>query len=170
MRHARRELRLGRTAEHSQATLDNLARNLLLHGRIRTTVAKAKVSRRVVDRLITLGKDGSVHARRQAYRVLQDRGLVKQLFADIAPRFLDCRGGYTRVLKLDGARHGDGAQTAILELTRLPAPPKGGPAPRKAKPAEPARPAPEQPKPKGFLEGLRGLFGKKKESGSSFTG
>jgi len=172
MRHARRELRLGRTSEHSQATLDNLARNLLRHGRIRTTVAKAKVSRRVVERLITLGKDGSVHARRQAYRVLQDRGLVKQLFADIAPRFLDCQGGYTRVLKLDGARHGDGAQTAILELTRLPAPPrdrvKAGPAPRKPQPAEPARPAPEPPKPKGFLEGLRGLFGpKKKRSDSS---
>lgn len=168
MRHARRELRLGRTSEHSQATLDNLARNLLRHGRIRTTVAKAKVSRRVVDRLITLGKDGSVHARRQAYRILQDRGLVKRLFADIAPRFLDCQGGYTRVLKLDGARHGDGAQTAILELTRLPAPTAVGA--RKAKPAEPARPAPEQPKPKGFLDGLRGLFGKKKESGSSPTG
>lgn len=174
MRHARRELRLGRTSEHSQATLDNLARNLLRHGRIRTTVAKAKVSRRVVDRLITLGKDGSVHARRQAYRILQDRGLVKQLFADIAPRFLDCQGGYTRVLKLDGARRGDGAQTAVLELTRLPAPPKPAPA-RKAKPpAEPAKPtepkAGEQPKPKGFLDGLRGLFGKKKESGSSSTG
>lgn len=175
MRHARRELRLGRTSEHSQATLANLARNLLRHGRIRTTVAKAKVSRRVVDRLITLGKDGSVHARRQAYRILQDRGLVKQLFADIAPRFLDCRGGYTRVLKLDGVRHGDGAQTAVLELTRLPAPPKPAPT-RKPKPppAGPAKPAPsaepkaeETPKPKGFLDGLRGLFGKKKEPGSS---
>lgn len=176
MRHARRELRLGRTSEHSQAMLANMARNLLRHGRIRTTVAKAKVSRRVVDRLITLGKDGSIHARRQAYRILQDRGLVKQLFADIAPRFLDCQGGYTRVLKLDGARHGDGAPMAVLELTRLPAPPKPAPA-RKAKPqpAEPAKPSPapraepkaeEKPKPKRFLEGLRGLFGKKRESGS----
>ena len=130
MRHARRQLRLGRTSEHSQAMLANMARNLLRHGRVHTTVAKAKVSRRVVDRLITLGKEGSLHARRRAFRILQDRGLIKQLFADVAPRFLDCQGGYTRVLKLDGARHGDGAQMAVLELTRLPsaaapnAPPK----------------------------------------------
>lgn len=157
--------------------LANMARNLLRHGRIQTTVAKAKVSRRVVDRLITLGKEGSIHARRQAFRILQDRGLVKQLFADVAPRFLDCQGGYTRVLKLDGARRGDGAQTAVLELTRLPTAAPKAPPKRQAKPApapEPKAPkaaaepsAEEAPKPKRFLEGLRGLFGPKKKGSES---
>jgi len=170
MRHARRKFQFSRTSEHGQAMLAMMARNLLRHGRIHTTPAKAKAARRVVDRLITLGKEGSIHSRRQAYRLLQDRELVKRLFAEIAPRFLDCHGGYTRVLKLDAYRHGDGAPTAVLELTRLPAEP---PKPSLTKPSKPQAPptAPEPkapkaeaaPKPKRFLEGLRGLFGKKKE-------
>ena len=171
MRHARNVNRLSRTSEHGKAMLANTARNVLLHGRIRTTLPKAKATQRVVERLITLGKEGSIHSRRRAYRVLQSRDIIKQLFGEIAPRFLDCRGGYTRVLRLS-RRQGDGAQVALLELTRLPA---ERPTPVKAK-AEPApKPAEgtqrkeaaetseaEGQKPKKFLEGLRELFRTKK--------
>jgi large subunit ribosomal protein L17 len=156
-----------------------MARNVLQHGRIRTTVAKAKEAQRLIDRLVGLGKEGSVHSRRRAYRVLKDRDLVKRLFAEVSPRFLDCQGGYTRVLKL-GHRNGDGAATALLELTRLPAgPPKAPPKPKaKAEPAPaaktPAVPhapkpkaeaAPEKPKP--FLEGLRRFFRPQKTGAGS---
>ena len=164
MRHARNNVnRLSRTSEHGKAMLDNTARNVLHHGRIRTTLSKAKATQRVVDRLITLGKEGSIHSRRQAFRVLQDRTLVKRLFGDIAPRFVDVRGGYTRVLRL-AIRQGDGAQTALLELTKLPVeePAKPTKAPKaEAEPAQPIAPA-EAKKPKKFFEGLRELFKTKK--------
>ena len=178
MRHARRVARLSRTSEHREATLANMARNLVRHGRIRTTVTKGKEAQRVVDRLVSLGKDGSVHARRQAYRVLQDRDLVKRLFAEIAPQFLDCAGGYTRVLKLS-IRPGDGAHVALLELTRLPAtetPRASKTAAQKTAPSAPKKPSatpqapsakdePEEPKKgKGFFEGFREWF-KPKQSG-----
>ncbi|MBI3087583.1 MAG: 50S ribosomal protein L17 [Candidatus Omnitrophica bacterium] len=178
MRHACAGNRLSRTSEHRRATLSNMARNVLQHGQIRTTVAKAKEAQRLIDRLVGLGKEGSVHSRRQAYRVLKDRGLVKQLFADVSPRFLDCQGGYTRVLKL-GHRLGDGAATAVLELTRLPAgPPKAPPKPKAKAEAAPAQKsaAPQAPKPKAeeapakpkrFFEGIRELFGKKKAGADS---
>ena len=168
MRHARRTRRLSRPSEARAALLANTARNLLQHGRIRTTVAKAKETQRVVERLISFGKEGSVHSRRQAYRILRDRTLVKQLFAEIAPRFLDCQGGYTRVFKL-APRVGDGATQALLEFTRLPvelpkAPPKAkAPKAQQPKPQEPAAPkAPTEeaqpPKPKRLFEGLREFF------------
>lgn len=146
--------------------MSNMTRNLLRHGRIRTTVVKAKQTQRAMDRLITLGKEGSLHARRQAYQVLRDRDLVKQLFAEVAPRFLDCQGGYTRVLKLM-PRIGDGAPQALLELTRLPVVVPTSPA-KKVKPqpsVAPGTPASKeepseqaQKKPKRFLEGLRDWF------------
>lgn len=171
MRHARRTVRLSRSSAQRRALLNSLARHLLQHGRIRTTVAKAKETKRVVDRLISLGKEGSVHSRRRAYRLLQNRQLVKRLFGEVAPQFLDCPGGYTRLLRLS-PRAGDGAPQALLELTRLPVttPPT---APRaKAKGAvspatAPARRAPEKgeeagQKPKGFFEGLRERFRRKK--------
>lgn len=174
MRHARAGNRLSRTSEHREALLSNMARSVLEHGRIRTTLAKAKESRRVIERLISLGKEGSVHSRRQAYRILKDRELIKRLFADIAPRFLDCQGGYTRVLKLS-ERPGDNAIVALLELTRLPAePPKGAvkaavkdtPAPRPP-PASERKPAAEEPeKPKGFFEGLKKLLRPKEKAGA----
>ncbi len=182
MRHARRVARLSRTSEHREATLANMARNLVRHGRIHTTVTKGKEAQRVVDRLVSLGKDGSVHARRQAYRVLQDRDLVKRLFAELAPQFLDCSGGYTRLLKLS-IRPGDGAHVALLELTRLPATesprtPKAvaqKSAPSATKTPSPTSQAPstkrakdattEEPKKgKGFFEGFREWF-KPKQSG-----
>ena len=174
MRHGRRNVRLSRRSEHRQAMLDNMACNLLLHGRIRTTVAKAKETKRLADRLISFGKEGSIHSRRQAYQVLQDRGLVKRLFAEVAPRFLDCQGGYTRVLRL-APRAGDGAELALLELTRLPVePPKKSPKVKAERIAPPAKEADAPPakkehgeepqKPKKFFEGIRELFRPKKGS------
>jgi len=151
--------------------LANVANALLRHGRIRTTLGKAHEAKRLVDRLITLGKEGSIHSRRQAFRVLQDRDMVKRLFADVAPLFLDSHGGYTRVLKLS-PRVGDGAPQALLELTRVPA--KLPKAPAKAKPQEAQAPKAEAPvqappeeakKPKRFFEGLRGLFRPKTKKG-----
>ncbi|MBI3324084.1 MAG: 50S ribosomal protein L17 [Candidatus Omnitrophica bacterium] len=173
MRHATLDIRLSRPSGQRKALISITAKNLLHRGRIQTTVAKAKQTQRAVDRLITLGKEGSVHARRQAYRLLRDRGAVKALFAEIAPRFLDCQGGYTRVLKLAVPRAGDGADLALLELTRLPValPPQSGKAKAQAQPAKPQEPAgkeakptegEEAPKPKRFLEGLRELFRTKK--------
>ena len=172
MRHATRNQRLSRPSEHRQALLNSLVKSLVLHGQLRTTLARAKEAQRLADRLVTLGKDGSIHARRQAYRTLQDRTLVKQLFAEIAPRFVDAPGGYTRVMRL-GRRHGDGAQQALLAFSRLPAAqpavtpgPKPAQAP-KAPPAAPSRPQPqkaeEAEKPKGFFEGLRKLWTHKKK-------
>jgi len=153
-----------------------MSRNIVLHGRIRTTVGKAKHAQPQVDRLITLGKDGSVHARRQAFRILQDRDLVKQLFAEIAPRFLDVRGGYTRVLRL-GPRAGDGAPTALLELTRLPAEETFKASEKKAQAKKAAASAAAQAspekkeeaaqKPKPFFEGLRKFFRPKKGGAES---
>ena len=173
MRHARGGNRLSRTSEHRDALLSNMARSLLEHGRIRTTLAKAKESRHVVERLIGLGKEGSVHSRRRAYRILKDRKLVKQLFADIAPRFLDCQGGYTRILKLS-ERLGDCAPVALLELTRLPVETpsqkaKGTAAVTQAPPPSttPPKPAAEKPeKPKRFFEGLKKLLRPREKAGA----
>lgn len=95
--------------------LRNLVKSLMLHDAIRTTEAKAKEARRPAERMITLGKDGSVHARRQAFRFLNDKAMVGRVFDEIAPRYADRTGGYTRLIKL-GRREGDGASMARLEL------------------------------------------------------
>ena len=175
MRHANSLNRLSRPAGPRKALLAHMAKNLLRHGRVRTTLTKAKQCQRVVDRLISVGKEGSVHARRQAYRVLQDRQLVKHLFAEVAPRFLDCQGGYTRVLKLS-PRLGDGAPQALLELTRVPVEtPKTQPSgktqravspPPSTTPQPPKEQEKEAKKPKRFFEGLREWFRVKQGSPS----
>ena len=176
MRHATRNQRLSRPSEHRQALLNSLVKSLVLHGQIRTTFARAKEAQRLADRLVSLGKEGSIHARRRAFRVLQDRTLVKRLFADIAPRFVDAPGGYTRVLRL-ALRNGDGAQQALLAFSRLPAAqpvattgPKPAQAP-KPTPTAPARPQPQKAeegeKPKGFFEGLRTLWTRKKKGSAA---
>lgn len=148
--------------------LGNMAKNVVRHGRVRTTLAKAKETKRLIDRLISLGKEGSVHSRRRAYRILQDRDLVKQLFAEVAPRFTGVQGGYTRVLQLM-PRSGDGAPQALLELTQRPEHTPSAalktkaarPAPSTPQPPEaPPRAAEAEKKPKRFLDGLRGLFKK----------
>jgi large subunit ribosomal protein L17 len=113
--------------------LQNLAKALLIHGKIRTTEMKAKELRRVVEPLITLAKRNDLHARRQAYRVLNDHALVKRLFDEIGPLFAGVPGGYTRILKLALPRKGDNAPMAIIELSRTAEASKeeAGPAPAK---------------------------------------
>jgi len=174
MRHAKRNQRLSRPSEHRRAILDNLVRELVVHGQIHTTLARAKEAQRLADRLVTLGKDGSIHARRRAFRVLQDRTLVGQLFTNIAPRFTDTPGGYTRVMRL-ALRRGDGAQQALLAFSRLPAlqpaaTPGAKPAPTsKGGPATPSEvpPEPAAKKPKGLFEGLRGLWTRRKKGSTT---
>jgi len=115
MRHARAGKKLGRDSAHRKALYSNLAGALITHGRIETTEAKAKAVRPYAEKLITLGKRGDLHARRQAMAELRSNDVVHKLFADIAPRFSERNGGYTRVVKL-GPRQGDAAQMALLEL------------------------------------------------------
>ncbi len=110
MRHRKRGRKLGRTAAHRKSTLQNLARSLVEYEMVQTTDAKAKEVRKLADRLITLGKDGSLHARRQALAVLQDRDLVAKVFDDLAARdeIAGRQGGYARIIKI-GNRAGDNA-------------------------------------------------------------
>ena len=115
MRHRKSVKKLGRTAAHRRATLSNLAAALFERKHIQTTEAKAKETRRVSERLITLAKKGTIHARRLALRKLHHKKIVKILFDEIAPQYADRPGGYTRVVKL-GQRPGDGARMAVLEL------------------------------------------------------
>ena len=115
MRHRNRGNRLNRTASHKKAMLSNTATSLVNKESIRTTDAKAKELRRVVERLITLAKRGDLHARRQVLKVIKDKSLVAKLFDDIATRFDDRNGGYLRIVKL-GQRKGDGAKLSIIEF------------------------------------------------------
>jgi large subunit ribosomal protein L17 len=107
--------RLGSGPAHQRQMLSNLALSLFEHERVKTTEAKAKMLRPFAERLITKAKGGSLHQRRQVLSVIEDRGVVHKLFADIGPRFADRNGGYTRILKL-GPRNGDGAPMALIEL------------------------------------------------------
>ncbi|HLE37990.1 MAG TPA: 50S ribosomal protein L17 [Candidatus Acidoferrales bacterium] len=115
MRHLKAGSKLGRNPAHRRATLRNLVTNVIERERITTTVARAKAARRLVDQMITLGKRDSLHARRQAAAYLMTPGATQKLFSDIAPRFADRAGGYTRIIHA-GWRIGDGARLAILEL------------------------------------------------------
>ncbi len=115
MRHQWRGRKLNRTSTHRKAMFANMAAALLKHEQIKTTLPKAKDLRPVVDRLITLGKRGSLHARRQAYSMLRDDAVTKKLFAELAERYRQRPGGYTRVLRA-GFRYGDSAALAIIEL------------------------------------------------------
>jgi large subunit ribosomal protein L17 len=115
MRHAKKGRALGTDASHTKAILRSLARALFISERIKTTEARAKEVRGLVDKIITWGKRGDVHARRLAMGELGDKALVHKIFADIAPRFAEREGGYTRIMKL-GPRKGDAAPMVILEL------------------------------------------------------
>lgn len=115
MRHRMAGRKLNRTSSHRKALFANMAAALIKHEQISTTLPKAKDLRRVVERLITLGKRGDLHARRQALSVLKDRALVEKLFSTLADRYKDRAGGYTRVLKA-GHRYGDAAAMAVIEL------------------------------------------------------
>ena len=116
MRHGRKVRKLGRTSSHRKALLNNLATSLIQAGSVRTTDAKAKVLRGVVDRLGTFAKRGDLAARRHVLRSVRDPKVVKRLFDEIAPRFVDREGGYTRVLKI-GARRGDGAAISLVTFS-----------------------------------------------------
>jgi large subunit ribosomal protein L17 len=115
MRHAVAGRKLGRTSSHRKATFANMAAALIRHEQIMTTLPKAKELRPVVEKLITLGKKGGLHARRQALATLKDAALAEKLFGALATRYAARKGGYTRVLKA-GFRHGDMAAMAVIEL------------------------------------------------------
>lgn len=117
MRHAKKGRKIGTSASHRKAILSGLARQVILHERIQTTEAKAKELRPMVEKIITLGKKGDLHSRRQALSVLRDREVVHKLFADVGPRYTERNGGYTRILKL-GPRQGDAAPMALIELVQ----------------------------------------------------
>jgi large subunit ribosomal protein L17 len=139
MRHLKRTAKLGRKSDHRNAMLANLVSSLIKHKRVTTTLAKAKAARSVAEKMVTLGKKGTIHARRLAAARLHARGnslmqrkdeylkwrqkedVVRILFEDIAPVFKDRRGGYTRIVKLAERRIGDAGQKAILEWVELPA-------------------------------------------------
>ena len=124
MRHRLSGRKLNRTSSHRKALFSNMAVALLTHEQITTTLPKAKELRRVADRIITLGKRGNLHARRQVFAILRSEDLVKKLFGTLADRYKERNGGYTRVLKA-GFRRGDNAPMAVIELVDRDAEAKG---------------------------------------------
>jgi large subunit ribosomal protein L17 len=141
MRHNKSGRRLGRNSSHRSAMMRNMVTSLIQHEKITTTDARAKELRKLAERMITLGKRGDLHARRQAAMVLRDKKAVAKLFDLIGPRYKDRPGGYTRIVKL-GARLGDNAPQSILELVEegfTPKPRKQGAA--KAQPQHQAQAA-----------------------------
>jgi large subunit ribosomal protein L17 len=114
MRHQKKTVRLGRKAEHRKALLANQVCSLIEHRRIKTTLAKAKAVRPLAEKMVTLGKNGSIHAKRMAFATLRQKDAVKKLFDEIAPASTERNGGYTRIIRL-GQRQSDSASMALLE-------------------------------------------------------
>ena len=119
MRHLKRTAKLGRTSEHRNAMLANMVCSLIEHNRVVTTLAKAKAARSVAEKMVTLGKSGTIHDRRLAAARLHREDVVKTLFDRIAPAQKERRGGYTRIIRMN-QRQGDAAQKAILEWVDMP--------------------------------------------------
>lgn len=119
MRHQKKSIKLGRTAEHRKSLLANQVCSLIEHQRIKTTLAKAKAVRPLAEKMVTLGKKNTLHARRMAFAVLRQKDAVKRLFDDVAPRAASRNGGYTRIIKL-GQRKSDSAPVAFLEWVDAP--------------------------------------------------
>ncbi len=140
MRHQNKTVKLGRTAEHRKALLANQVCSLIEHQRIKTTLAKAKAVRPLAEKMVTLGKKGSLHARRTALAVLRQRGAVTKLFDDIAPRAAARNGGYTRIVKL-GQRKSDAAAVAFIEWVDAPPAAEEAPEPKSGKSKSTATPA-----------------------------
>ena len=139
MRHLKRTAKLGRTSTHRNAMLANLVCSLILHKRVTTTLAKAKAARSVAEKMVTLGKSGTLHHRRLVVARLHQEDAAKTLFKDIAPAFKERNGGYTRIIRM-GQRQGDAAQRAILEwVDYVPV------APTEAAPAEETKPVETKP-------------------------
>src|SRR2546421_10618686 len=130
MRHQRAGRKLGRDSAHRKALSANLTASLIEHGRIKTTAAKAKEVRPVAEQMITLGRRGGVHARREALKFLRSQDVVHKLFSEVGPRVADRDGGYSRIVRI-GPRLGDAAEMAYLELVdftpEAPAPPRRRP-------------------------------------------
>ena len=140
MRHAKTHRKFNRRSEHRRAMLANLAASLIKHEQIVTTLPKAKDLRPIVEKLVTLGKRGDLHARRQAIAQMRDIPMVKKLFEVIGPRYKERNGGYTRVLKA-GFRYGDSAPVAVIEFVDRDVDAKGqdsGPVQERTEAAEPA--------------------------------
>lgn len=140
--------KLSRHTQHRKLMFRNMLVSLLQHERIKTTLAKGKELRGWVDKIITLGKKGTLHARRQAFALLRDEGIVKKLFEEITPRMKDREGGYTRIYKM-GWRQGDGASLSLIELTSFSSPEQ-----KKKSPVKKAKEVLEKvvPKKKGKVE------------------
>jgi large subunit ribosomal protein L17 len=157
MRHLKKTVKLGRTSAQRKALLSNLAVFLIEHGRIRTTLAKAKALRPVAEKLVTKAKKGTLHARRMALSDLRHNvGAVHKLFAEIGPRSADRKGGYTRIMKL-GPRKGDSAPMALIEWVDQAAPvevvaPEPKPAKKAAKKSAPKTEAPAKEAPAAEAE------------------
>lgn len=149
MRHLKAGYKLGRNATHRHALYRSLAQALIRHERIITTVPKAKAVRPFVEKLITLAKKGTLHARRLAVARLHDKEMVAKLFNEIGPRFADRPGGYTRIIKRHERRLGDAGHTAFLELLRAgeTKAPRRAPAPAPRVTVPPPAPAPTPPAP-----------------------
>lgn len=147
MRHRKSGKKFGMQPSHRKSMFRNMARSLITHGRIRTTVVRAKELRKVADGLITLALQNDLHARRQAYKVLENHQLVKKLFDEIGPKFVGVPGGFTRVVRLGEPRKGDNAPLAVIEFTALGAAEAPAAAPEVQKTEEPkAAPAKKAPK------------------------
>ena len=153
MRHLKRTAKLGRTGEHRNAMLANLVCSLIKHKRVTTTLARAKAARSVAEKMVTLGKQGTIHDRRLATSRLHQDDAVKILFNEIAPAQKERHGGYTRIVRLH-QRQGDASQLAILEWVDMPVVTEAPPA---EKPAEEAKPVEKAE------EGKTGKKGKRKK-------
>src|SRR5947209_17887518 len=152
MRHQKKTIKLGRTAEHRKALLANQVCSLIEHQRIKTTLAKAKAVRPLAERMVTLGKSGSIHARRTALATLRQKNVVKKLFDDIAPRSAERNAGYTRIVKV-GKRRSDSAPLAVITRVNMAEvveekPREERKAKRKTAKPKPERTEPERAEPK----------------------
>ena len=174
MRHQRKTVKLGRTQGHRDALLANLAVSLIEHGKIKTTVAKAKAVRPVIEKLVTKAKTGTLHSRRMALADLRhNEGAVRKLFTEIGPLNAERKGGYTRIVKL-GMRRSDAAEMAIIEWVDMPASAKPEPkaegkekAAKLAKAAKPAKAKkPADDKPDAEAKPKRAAKKKKTEGGA----
>ena len=140
MRHQKNTRKLGRTSQHRDAMLANIVASLIIHKRVKTTLAKAKAARPLAEQLVTLGKGGTLHDYRLAVAKIGQKDVITKLFKEIAPGFKDRKGGYTRIIKL-GPRQSDSAPVAFLEWVDYAVEAEAAPVEKTAKPAKADKPA-----------------------------
>ena len=162
MRHRKKGTKLSRSSTQKKALTKSLLQALITSHRIKTTASKAKDIRSSIDKMITWAKRGDIHAKRLAYRMIGSHTLVKKLFSEIAPKFKEVNGGYTRIINV-GYRKGDGALLSIIELTKLEQKKKTK-AKKKKQHLKKSEKTPESPKEnestKGFISGVKNIFKK----------